>query len=189
MIHLLVLLLISTLLTGCISNVWTGASLIYDRHNIYKKISDFQLSADASRALYHDQRFKSPDCTIDLAIFNGDILLSGHVPTDELRQEAQNRITALKEYRRFFNQLAVASEKDHSLKDNWITTRIRSEIFANADIDPHTFKVVTTDHIVYLMGDVIPKEASIVIHMASHCPGVKRVVKLFKYYNLSDKPQ
>ena len=178
-----------SMLAGCITDVWTGATLIYDRHNIYKKISDFQLSADASRALYQDRLFKGADCTLDLAIFNGDILLSGHVPTDELRKEAQSRMTALKGYRRFFNQLAVAQEKDHSLQDNWITTRIRSEIFTDANIDPHTFKVITTDQIVYLMGDVIPKEAAIVIQIARRCPGVKRVVKLLKYYNLSDKPE
>ena len=39
------------------------------------------------------------------------------------------------------------------------------------------------------MGDVIPKEAAIVIQIARRCPGVKRVVKLLKYYNLSDKPE
>jgi hypothetical protein len=38
------------------------------------------------------------------------------------------------------------------------------------------------------MGDVIPKEANIVIQIARECAGVKRVVKLFKYYNLDDKP-
>ena len=184
-----VLLALTSMLTGCITNVWTGASLIYDRHNIYKKISDFQLAADAGRALFHDQMFKAPLCTLDIAIFNGDILLSGHVPTLELRQEAQNRISTLKGYRRLFNQLAVVRERYNSLKDNWITTRIRSEIFADAAIDPHTFKVVTTDQIVYLMGDVIPKEAATVIEISRRCPGVKRVVKLFKYYNLSDKPE
>lgn len=177
------------MLAGCITDVWTGATLIYDRHNLYKKISDFQLSSNVSRALYQDQKFKDNDCTLDLAIFNGDVLLSGHVATNELRQEAQTRVAAVKGIRRFFNQIAVRPAKDNSLQDNWITTRIRSQIFADANIDPHTFKVVTTDQVVYLMGDVIPKEAARVIQIASRCPGVKRVVKLLQYYNLSNKPE
>lgn len=184
----LFLMLSSALLTGCITDVWTGATLVYDRHNIYKKISDFQLAANANRALYNDKIFKQPGCTIDLAVINGDILIAGRVPTYELRQEAYSRIKALIGYRRIFNQLAIGTATGNTLQDDWITTQIRSQIISDADIDPHMFKVVTCEQIVYLMGDVIPKEASRVIHIARRCDGVKRVVKLFKYYNLSDRP-
>lgn len=185
----LLLMVSSALLTGCISNVWTGVSLVYDRHSIYKKLSDYQLAANASRALYKNETFKRPDCSIDLAVINGDILLAGHVPTEALREDALQRITALHGYRRLFNQLAIGETTSDALQDNWITTQIRSQIFADSDIDPHKFKVVTSEQIVYLMGDVIPAEATRVIHIARSCAGVKRVVKLFKYYNLSDKPQ
>lgn len=184
----LLLAIMSLMLTGCITNVWTGATLVYDRHNIYKKLSDYRLSAKTNRALFKDETLKCEDCSIDLAVFNGDILLSGHVPTDDLRQEAKNRAAEGHGYRRIFNQLAIHPAKDTELQDNWITTKIRTGIFADSDIDPHSFKVVTSDQIVYLMGDVIPKEAERVIEIARACAGVKRVVKLFKYYNLGDKP-
>ena len=176
------------LLTGCISNVWTGATLVYDRHNIYKKLRDYRLAAATSRALFKDASLKCDDCSIDVAVFNGDILLSGHVPTIELRQEAQGRVKEVHGYRRIFNQLATKHLTDTTIQDNWITAKVRAGIFADADIDPHSFKVVTSDQIVYLMGDVIPKEADRVIHIARECAGVKRVVKLFKYYNLGDQP-
>lgn len=186
--YFLLLALGSMLLAGCISNIWTGANLIYDRHNIYKKISDYQLAANASRALYKDKVFKCQDCSIDIAVFNGDMLLAGSVPSNALRQEAFDRIKTLQGTRRLFNQLAVDRIPDKTLADDWITTKIRSEILADSDIDPHSFKVVTADGIVYLMGDVVPSEARRVIHIARTCDGVKRVVKLFKYYNLSDHP-
>ena len=182
------LLVLSALLTGCITNVWTGASWAYDRHNLYKQLSDFQLSAKASRALYKDKIFKRDDCAIDVAIINGDILLAGHVPTDVLRQEALKRITEITGYRRLFNQLSISPMVGSSLQDAWITAKIRSQIFADSTINPKTFKVVTSEQIVYLMGDVIPTEANRVILIARSCRGVKRVVKLFKYYNLSDQP-
>lgn len=188
-IALLLMLVLSALLTGCITSVWTGANIVYDRHNIYKKLSDYQLAANASRALYQDKMFKRDDCDIDLAIINGDILMAGSVPTVELRQEAFDRLAALKGYRRIFNQLSTTQSNDDTLKDDWITAKIRSQILADSDINPHDFKVVTSDQIVYLMGDVIPEQAARVIHIARACTGVKRVVKLFKYYNLSDKPQ
>lgn len=177
------------LLTGCIGNLWTGATLVYDRHNIYKQMSDFKLATNISHALGTDHLVRCADCLVDVAVFNGDVLLSGHVPSESLREEVQTRVENLQGYRRLFNQLATHSWPDSSLKDNWITTKIRSEIFANSDINPHSFKVVTSDGIVYLMGDVIPKEADLVIQIASQCKGVRRVVKLFKYYHLSNKAQ
>ena len=183
-----ILLFSSVLLTGCLSDVWTAATLVYDRHSVYKTIDDFQLAANASRALYKDMMFKRGNCTIDLAIFNGDILIAGIVATDALRQEAYDRLVSLRGYRRIFNQLAVSKASIDPVQDDWITTKIRSKIFSDSTIDPHSFKVVTCDRIVYLMGDVIPAEATRVIHIARKCTDVKRVVKLFKYYNLTDRP-
>ncbi len=180
------LLLGCCLLTGCINNLWTGANLVYSRHHVYKKLSDYQLAAMASHALFHDYVFKCEGCSVDLTIFNGDILLAGHVPTARLRSEAIKRIVALKGYRRAFNQLDLSSQPSRSIEDGWITAKIRGGIFADADIDPNAFKVVTSDSIVYLMGDVKPQQAEKVISIARNTANVKRVVKLFKYYNLSD---
>ena len=182
------LLSFSILLTSCITDVWTGATMIYDRHNIYKTIGDIKLAAGTNRALFKDSLLKCTECSIDVAVFKGDILLSGHVPSNELREEAYERVAKVPGYRRLFNQLSTHQLTNTTMQDDWITTKIRSGIFADAEIDPHSFKVVTSDQIVYLMGDVIPSEAQRVIQIARKCSSVKRVVKLFKYYNLSDKP-
>ena len=176
------------LLSGCISNVWTGANLVYDRHNVYIKLNDFQLNANANRALYHDKMFKRDDCSIDLGVFNRDVLLVGRVPTEALRQEAYSRLKTVSGKRRLFNKLAVNHTEEDPVLDSWITAKIRSQIFADADIDPSKFKVLTYGQIVYLMGDVVPAQAEKVILFARECSSVLRVVKLFKYYNLSDKP-
>lgn len=174
-------------LSGCISNIWTGASLIYDRHNVYKKIDDYHLAALAGHALYDDRLFKQPGCSLDVAVFNNDILLAGHVPTEELRALAERRIRQVSGYRRLFCQIAVLQTENNSLADSWITTKIRSQILADSSIDPNEFKIITADGIVYVMGDVKPKQARKVLTIASNTSGVIRVVKLLKYYHLSKK--
>jgi len=180
--------ILAMLLSSCLSEVWTGASLVYDRHNVYRKWDDFQLGANGNRALYRDNLFKRDDCAIDLAVFHGDFLLAGRVPTLALREEAYERVHELREYRRLFNQLEVSRKPEDALQDRWITAKIRSQIFADSSLDPHMFKVVTSMQIVYLMGDVFPADGARVIQIARSCVGVKRVVTLFKYYNLSDHP-
>lgn len=182
------IILICTLVTSCISDVWTGANLVYDRHNIYIKVNDFQLAANISRTLYRDKIFKRSDCSIEIAVFNQDVLMVGHVPTQALRQEAEARIQAIPGIKRFYNQLELSNDQENPVLDSWITTTIRGEILADSSIDPHHYKIVTSDQIVYIMGNAMPDQAEKVIHYARSCRGVIRVVKLLKYYHLSDKP-
>ena len=187
-IRVIELLIASLLLSSCLSNVWTGVSLLYDRHNGYKKIDDFQLSANINRALYHDAHFKREDCSLEVAVLNGDVLLVGYVPNQILQKEVQNRAETTHGIRRLFNQIKISHSADDVLNDGWITAKIRSQIIADASIDPHAFKVVTSGQIVYLMGDVLTEQAEKVVFYARNCAGVKRVVTLLNYYHLSEAP-
>lgn len=184
----LMLVFLCVQLTACLGSVWTGANLIYDRHNVYKKISDYQLAAQAHHELFDDRILKQPGCSLDLAVFNGDVLLAGHVHNAKLRELASTRLKKLSGYRELFDQVAVRNMPDNSLSDGWITAKIRSKILSNASIDPNSFKIITADGIVYLMGDVRPREAEMVIDYARNSSGVIRVVKLMRYYNLSQRP-
>lgn len=184
----IVLAISSLLLTSCLGSIWTGANLIYDRHNVYKKLSDYQLSAEAQQLLFDDRILKQPGCSLDLAVFNGDILLAGHVPNAELRALASQRLRRISGYRELFDQVSVRISSSGSLSDGWITAKIRSKILSNSSIDPNTFKIITADGIVYIMGNVRPREAEQVIDYARNTSGVIRVVKLMRYFNLSETP-
>ncbi len=177
--------IMSLSLSACISDVWTGASVIYDRHHWYRKVADFHLAASAKRALYVDQRLKCPTCSIGIAVLNGDVLMVGHVPTQALRRVATARIQAIPGKRRFYDELATYNGTSDPILDSWITAKIRSEIISDSSIDPNQFKIVTFDQVVYLMGDVIPEQAEKVVYFARPWSEVKRVVKLFRYYQLT----
>jgi osmotically-inducible protein OsmY len=175
-----------SLLSGCASTALTAASMVYDRHSIYHKVSDFRLNADINRALYRDKTFKWSDRSVTATVFNQDVLLVGHVPERSLRQEAESRVNAVGGYRRLFNYIQISSGSFNGLLDSWITTRVRSMILADSEIDPKAFKVVTSDQVVYLMGDVMSDQSNKVVDIARRCDGVRRVVKLFQYYHLTD---
>lgn len=180
-----VFILISILcLSACVSSLWTGANIIYDRHHIYNKVTDFQLQANANRALYHDKQLKRDDVTLELAVFHRDVLLLGRVPTKALRETVLQRVTNVPNKRRLFNQIEVSHQRENPIEDSFITTQVRARTLADADIDPEAFKVVTFNQLVYLMGDVLPDQAKKVVAIARSCAGVKRVVVLFQYYSL-----
>lgn len=182
-----ILMCSTLLLSSCVSGIWTGANLFYDRHTVYHSVSDLELNSRAHHALFHDHLFKGEDCHLEVAIFNGDILLAGHVETPQSREEAYKRITAIPGFRRLFKEVSVQAFPPNGLKDSWITTKICSQIIADSDINPKSFKVITADQVVYLMGDVIPEQAKWVTSIARSTSGVKKVVKLFKYYHLSNQ--
>lgn len=177
-----------SMLSACMGGIWTGASLFYDRHNVIKKVDNYTLAFNAHQIIFDDKQLNCKYCNLDLAVFNGDILLAGHVPTQTLRDLAAQRLRSVPDYRRVFVQIAVRPDLSEVSNDSWITTKIRSRILADSDIDPNQFKIVTVDGIVYIMGDVRPKQALRVISIARKTSGVKRVVKLLRYFNLSEKP-
>lgn len=185
--NILLIIILCISISGCFGTVMTGVGMVYDRHNIYKKMSDFQIGANVRRALYKDNLLKCKTCYIDIETFNGDLLLAGHVPTRALRNEAEKRVKTVDDYRRVFVHLSISKERATSLEDSWITAKIRSAIIADSSINPKKFRVATSDGVVYLMGDVQPEQAKKVIQIARTTSGVKRVVKMFKYYQLSNK--
>ena len=174
---LLIIVLIS-LLAGCLDTVWTGASLVYDRHDVYSSLNDCRLAAKSGHILSSDDSFKPPASLLDIAAFHGDILLAGHVPTKELRQLASQRVETLTGYRTIYNEISVTEDKPSTLADSWITTKIRSKVFADSSIAPKDFKVVTVEGIVYLLGDVREEQAERIIDIARNTDRVIRVVTL-----------
>lgn len=171
--------------TGCVNLLWSGAQWIYDRHDVYKKIDDYTLSRQVSRLLLQQKRYYKEDGFLEYSVFNQDVLIAGCLPSAALRQQLFASIRQLTSYRSLYNQVSVRQIcQQQALYDSWLTTKIRSQIFSDASIAPRDFKIITVDKIVYIMGDVKKDQAERVIEIACGMKGVKRVVKLMKYYTL-----
>ncbi|MCL5272910.1 MAG: hemolysin, partial [Gammaproteobacteria bacterium] len=89
---LLLFIIMAFSLSGCVSTLWTGATLLYDRHDVYKKLNDYNLLAEVNKVLAVNRTFNNSNCVLDLAAFNGDILIAGHVPSEELLDELKQRL-------------------------------------------------------------------------------------------------
>jgi osmotically-inducible protein OsmY len=178
---LCVLVLVCLVFPGCISNLWTGANLVYDRHDVYQKFGNYQLLSVANNELYPDKIFRCDRCNLDVAAFNDDLLVTGHLPTEELMQELKARLRRVDGYRHLYIEVVQSQETVNRIEDAWITTKIRSQVFADSSIEPNAFKVVTTDSIVYLLGDVLATDGRKIVAIARQTNGVTRVVKLLNY--------
>lgn len=114
--------------------------------------------------------------------FNGIVLLAGQVKSEELRQMAADAVSKLN-VRRVHNEITVAGASSMVARSNdaWITSKLKSKILVDGDIDGSNIKVVTENGVVYLMGVVSKQEAEKVTEIARTTSGVQKVVRIFEY--------
>ncbi|MDZ7853385.1 MAG: BON domain-containing protein [Halomonas sp.] len=123
------------------------------------------------------------DARINVDSFNGVVLLTGQVPSEELKVKAKEIASKVRNVRDVHNELAIAANLPASqrLSDTWLRTRVRTSLAANEDIDSGRIRVVVENNSVYLMGIVTRNEAERIVQAVSSVGGMQRIVKVFDY--------
>lgn len=186
----LIILIASINLSSCIGNVVTGANIIYDRHNVYKKSSDIALSAKVGHAIKLEPELNCPsNKCFEIAVFHGDVLVLGTVTSQEEKDKTTDVVQGVGGYRHFYNYVEVNPSFQYAdnWMDHWITTEIRSKIMANADIDPNPFKIISHQNVVYILGDVMDYQESLITDICRKTENVTKVVNLMQTYTLKKR--
>lgn len=185
----LIFVILGMFLTGCTNVAMTGVSAVYNRHGIQKNIHDHYLTMQAFKAL----KVKSDDfnnANIAIATFHDEMLLAGQAPYAWQKEKAAEIVRRIPGTRVVYNQIQIGSPSSSltRLSDAWITSKIKTKLIASEDIESQEVKVVTENGIVYLMGTLLPKDADVIVDIARTTSGVKSVVKIFSYINITKKP-
>ncbi|WP_106478386.1 BON domain-containing protein [Phytohalomonas tamaricis] len=128
-----------------------------------------------------DARFN--DAHVNVDAWNGYVLLSGQVPSQELKDKAEQIARNTANVRKVHNALSVAANTSTTqrLRDSWLTTRITTNFVTSNTIDSDRVNVVTENNVVYLMGILHDYEVQNVVNTAAQVGGVQKVVKVFEY--------
>jgi osmotically-inducible protein OsmY len=166
--------------------VVTGAQLVYDRHDIAKDLNNHNVQAEASRRLFKGP-YKFNQSNISASSFNHDLILLGQVPSKEVKDQVEMLVKGTPGVRRVFNELEIRPKISLAkrLHDTWVTTKIRTLILADSKIDPKVFKIITEDGVVYVLGDVRKDQAKRVVELVRNTAGVRRVVRVLRYYSFN----
>jgi len=115
--------------------------------------------------------------------YNGYVLIAGQVPTAELKQQATEVVREIRAVRRIYNELEVSGNTSGMTRssDTWLTTKVKSTLVADSEIESGRVKVVTENGVIYLMGLASHAEAKRITDAASASAGVRKVVQLFEY--------
>jgi len=128
-----------------------------------------------------DPGFESSNITI--VSYNGIVLLAGQVGNESLKQLAGERARVFENVRSVHNELEVMAPLSMVARanDSWLTTKIKSQMFADAELVAGKIKVVTVNGVVFLMGMLPREEADRAVEVARSVYGVQKIVKVFEY--------
>ena len=175
-------LLSCLLLQGCVTALFTGAGLVYDRHELQNQINNQVIAQQIKHQIYANEELQK-DSSITVASFNYDVLLAGQTPTQEQRSEALAIAKATPGVKRIYNDINIGEPESvfRSIKDSWITTKINSKVLIANELNPHNIKIITENGTVYLMGSLKPENVKLLERIAKNTDGVKKIVKMVRY--------
>lgn len=176
--------LLASALAGCaplvVGGVAAGATMMMtDRRSSGAQIDDETIELRASSRLsdaFGDRAH------INVASYNRQVLLTGEVPSEAAKQQAEQLVARVDSVRGVINELAVMAPTTLPQRsgDVLITGKVRASFVDAADLQATAFRVVTERGTVYLMGRVSPREAERATNIARQINGVQRVVRAFE---------
>jgi osmotically-inducible protein OsmY len=119
---------------------------------------------------------------INITSYNRQVLLTGEVPTEQARHQAEQIVSRVENVKGIVNELAVLppSSLGQRSSDALVTGKVKASLIDEKDLYVGAFKVVTERGVVYLMGRVTQHEADKATQLARTISGVQRVVRIFE---------
>jgi osmotically-inducible protein OsmY len=175
----------SLLLSGCIPLMVAGAAggaalVATDRRSAGTQVDDEAIElkiANNIGAGFGDR------VHVNVTSYNGLVLLTGEVPTQDLVGQIGEIARTTAKVRRVVNEIGVmpVSSIGTRTNDSYITSKVKARFVEANKFPPNRVKVVTEREVVYLMGLVTHAEGDAAAQIAATTSGVIRVVKLFVY--------
>ena len=164
--------------TGAAAGVGTAASKeggiggAFTDAGIKAKINDAWLQYDIDT-------FSKLSTTVN----QGRVLLTGVVQNPEDRVEAVRLVWQVEGVKQVMNEIRVADSEGAPgfVRDTWITTRLRTALAFEKNVQSLNYSIDTVQGVVYLMGVAMnQQELDKVLQIARTIPNVKQVVNYVK---------
>ncbi len=186
LLHLLILLCLLPHISGCaliaVGGAATAATVAVDRRTPGTQLEDQTIEVKAGQALNSDPELNE-QAHWNVISYNTVVLITGETPTDAMRQRALELVKSVDKVTHVYNEITIAAPSSMVARtsDSYITTKVKTQMFANKELTGIEIKVVTEKGVVYLMGIVSRAEAEVATDIARQTGGVQKVVKLFQY--------
>ena len=191
----LVAILLSSILLpalqGCVpvvaAGVGVGLSSVVDRRSLGTQTEDESIewkAAARARDYLGAQENAQADAQthLNFTSFNRKVLISGEVPSSEIKAELERRVLSVPNVESVYNELNIREPSSFSQRsnDSYITTKIKSRSLDGQKFNPIHMKVVTEFGVAFILGMMSQAEADAAIQVARTTAGVKKVINLIE---------
>lgn len=171
-------------LSGCFTlvagGVAMGAVATVDRRTLGAQTEDKSITVKAEVKLAD---LGGDNGHINIASFNRKVLITGEVPDQRTKEAAEREVRAIEGVQNVFNELVISGPASYTSRssDTLVTTKVKASLVEMKTISASSFKVVTENGTVFLMGRVTQREGDVATDVTKSVAGVQRVVKMFEY--------
>jgi osmotically-inducible protein OsmY len=170
-------------LQGCVpmvaAGVTTGVLATFDRRSLGAQTEDESIEWKASSRV--NEKF-GDKVHINYTSFNRKVLLSGEVPSTEIRAEVERIVAGVTNVQGTYNELVVGVITPYSARSNdaYVTSKVKGRFIDAGRFNVVHVKVVTEGGAVYLLGLVTQREADAAIEVARTTSGVRKVINVME---------
>ena len=185
MIRSLVILCAALSMSGCaglfIAGAATTANLVTDTRTTKEIWQDNNIEFEVA-AIGNKAPFKGK-ARVVASSYNGTVVLMGQAPTQDLINEFESKAREVNGVKNIHNQIKQKEPLSVTQisNDSWITTKVKSALLTDSELNGVKVKVITEDSDVFLFGYVTPEQSERATEIARNISGVKQVIKGFQY--------
>lgn len=186
---IVILCLTCSVLSGCAVALFGGAAattavVANDRRSLGSQIEDHEIEKNIESWLSEDKKLEQQS-RVSVISFNRNVLLVGQADSEAVRNQIMSLATRYPNFRDIYNEIRIAPPTTAAQRsqDAWLTTKIKSRMLADKELDGHQVKVVTENSEVFLMGLLSEHEKKIALTIARNIDGVKNVINIIEPYH------
>ena len=171
-------------LSGCASFIsgGTGTAAVGTEsgaRSLGQVFIDSSIERTAKINLYKlDSRFKQS--RVNIESFHGNVLLTGQVPDQHLRQLAEDNVRAMSDVKTVHNYITVGNQISYStiMQDTSVTANTRGLIMKAAVVSDAKVRIHTEDGVLYVMGRLNGAEITDLNQVLQQVGNVTKIITL-----------
>lgn len=119
---------------------------------------------------------------VNFTAFNRRLLVSGEVPSEDVRQAIGALAEQIEGIRQVHNEVQVAPAATLGSRSNdaWISSKFKARLVDSNQLSANHIKPLTESGTLFLMGIVAEREARVAVAIARTTAGVRKVVNLLE---------
>lgn len=153
-----------------------GVPVMY--RTLPEAISDEAIERTSHKNLTNVHGVSENSVRIAIDSFRREVLLTGEVPSEQVKTDVANMISSIHDVKKVYNYLTVTATpkaQSHTLHENYLKSKIIAKILGTGGVHPSQYKLAVRDNMAYLLGSLTAQQEQTIINTIASVQGMEGV--------------